>query len=191
MIQIHAAGQPVMYYLTVDGAPHPFPVVCVMRGNKLNLRCTFPPGFLEASQPDPIYYGQLSRQLFPHTTKAHELGRPGTELQLIFALEVANLTKDPAAIIDFIPTSRFKEMETMIRNKSRYRKLDALDHLLLKNYQQKGWDKVKMAELGRICGKMLKRKPFPASTIKDRTTALDLQTTLKAGAQPKDYQMPA
>jgi hypothetical protein len=182
VIEVNAAGRPEQYYLTVDGTPVPFPVAYVRRGNKLNLRCILPPGFLEAFQPDPVHYGQLSRHLFPCTTKAHELGRPGAELQVSFALEVANLTKDPAAIIDSIPTLRFEEMQTYIRNKSRYHKLDALDHLLLKNYQQKLWDKVKMAELGKICGKMLKRKPFPASTMKDRLKNLRLQSKIPRGA---------
>ena len=56
--------------------------------------------------------------------------------------------------------------------------MDALDHLLLRNYRRKGWDLLRMAEVGKIGGKLLKRT-IPTSTITVRTTELNLQTKLK------------
>jgi len=103
----------------------------------------------------------------------------------IFALEVASISKGASTILDSMPTRLFGPMQKAIRKKSPWQRLDELDRLLLRSYRQKGWDSLRMAEVGKICGKLLKRKTIPATTIKDRTTELNLQTKLKAGAQSK------
>jgi hypothetical protein len=98
-------------------------------------------------------------------------------------LDLARVAKDVALMGKIeMSTPTFKRIQKAFR---RTEKIDDLDYLLANRYQAEGWNKLRMAEVGKICGKILKRKPFPATTIKDRTTALDLQTTLKPGAQPK------
>jgi hypothetical protein len=100
------------------------------------------------------------------------------------ALDCAAVCKDPSFMGSVEVRSQedwkaLKKAERLIRN------VNELDYLLANRYMAEGWNKLRMAEVGKICGRILKRKPFPATTIKDRTTALDLQTTLKPGAQPK------
>jgi len=98
-------------------------------------------------------------------------------------LDLARVAKDVAIMGKVeMSTPTFKRIQKAFRQTE---KIDDLDYLLANRYMAEGWNKLRMAEVGKICGKILKRKPFPATTIKDRTTALDLQTTLKPGAQPK------
>jgi hypothetical protein len=97
-------------------------------------------------------------------------------------VEVANLTKNPAAILDNMPTKLFPRMLSAIKTKSSWARLDSLDHLLLERYRKDEWDKKKVAEVGKLCGKLLKQKPFPPSTIKDRLRSLELFTKVRPGA---------
>ena len=100
------------------------------------------------------------------------------------ALDCATVAKDPAWLGE-ANISSHEDWKALKRAERKRRKTDDLDYLLANRYQAEGWNKLRMAEVGKICGEILKRKPFPATTIKDRTTALDLQTSLKPGAQRK------
>ena len=118
----------------------------------------------------PNFYKVLKAE--PRNQKAQTAG---------LALDCASIFKNPSEMGQ-IQLENEGQWKAWVNAQRRSRKPDELDYLLANYYMAKGWDKMRMAEVGKICGKILKRKPFPASTIKDRTTALDLQTTLKAGA---------
>jgi len=183
VIEVNRQGHPPTPVLTIDGRPVPFPFQIVQNGVRFRLKTTLPPGYLEDVEPDLIYWKSVSKKIFPKTFEAFKGHKTHSELMEIYALEVATITKEPATVLDTMPTRLFKPMQKAIRKVSPWKRMDALDHLLLRNYRQKGWDLLRMAEVGKICGKLLKRKAIPATTIKDRTTELNLQTKLKAGAQ--------
>jgi hypothetical protein len=183
VIEVIRPGQPSAPVLTIDGRPVPFPFQIRQAGTKLKIRTMLPPGYLEDVEPDLLYWKSISKRMFPKTHDALQKGQTHSELMEIFALEVATISKDPCAVLDTMPTRLFKPMHKAIRKVSPWKRMDALDLLLLKNYRQKGWDSLRMAEVGKICGKLLKAKAIPATTIKDRTTELNLQTKLKPGAQ--------
>lgn len=185
VVEVHRPKHPPALVLTINGQPVPFPIVTVQNGNKLRIRAHIPENFLTDAKPDMRYWQSISQAIYPKTHKALQAGHPQGELLEIFALEVASISKSASTILDSMPTRLFRPMQKATRKVSPWRRIDRLDHLLLGNYRQKGWDLLRMAEVGKICGKLLKRKTIPASTIKDRTTELDLQTKLKAGAQNK------
>jgi len=185
VVQVNRPKHPPSHVLTINGRPVPFPIVSVQNGNKLKIRTHIPENFLTDAEPDMLYWQSISQAIYPKTHKALQAGHPQGELLEIFALEVASISKGASTILDSMPTRLFGPMQKAIRKVNPFSRMDKLDHLLLRNYRQKKWDLMKMADVGKICGKLLKRGSFPASTIKDRTTALDLQTTLKAGAQTK------
>jgi len=106
------------------------------------------------------------------------------------ALDCASVAKDPA-FMGSVELGSLEDWKAFKKAERSIRKTDDLDYLLANRYMAEGWNKLRMAEVGKICGRILKRKPFPASTIKDRTTALDLQTTLKPGAQAKTSSLKA
>jgi len=185
VIEVNKPGHPPTPVLTIDGRPVPFPFQVWQTGMKLRIRTKLPPGFLEDVEPDLVYWKSVSKKIFPKTHDAFQKHRAHPELMEIFALEVATISKDPCAVLDTMPTRLFQPMQKAIRKKSPWKRMDDLDHLLLRNYRQKGWDSLRMAEVGKICGKLLQQKAIPATTIKDRTTELNLQTKLKPGAQNK------
>jgi len=176
-------GKRVEPVLLVDGIPVPFPVAYVETGNKMRLRATFPEKFF--TDPDRDYWAAVNKRIFPQTSQAHAQGLPASELLQIFAVEAASLTKNPAAVLDNMPTKLFPRMVSAIKGKSSWARLDPLDHLLLRSYRKEGWDQKKVAEVGKICGKLLKQKPFPPSTIKDRLRSLELFTKVRPGAPEK------
>jgi len=185
VVEVHRPKHPPSLVLTINGRPVPFPIATVQNANKVRMLGHIPENFLTDVEPDMQYWQSISQAIYPKTHKALQAGQPQGELLEIFALEVASISKNASTILDSMPTRLFGPMQKAIRKKSPWQRLDELDLLLLRSYRQKGWDLLRMAEVGKICGKLLKRKTIPATTIKDRTTELNLQTKLKAGAQNK------
>ena len=185
VLEIQQGEQIPVLVLTMDGQPLPFPVKQVQEGAHLRFRALLPPGYIKESKHDLSYWKSINRKLFPKTLKAFEMKESHATLLQIFALEVATITKSSESVLDSMPTKLFKPMQKAIRKVNPLSRMDKLDHLLLRNYRQKKWDLMKMADVGKLCGNLLKRDSFPASTIKDRTTELHLQTKRKPGAQNK------
>jgi len=177
-------GKRVEPVLMVDGIPVPFPVAYVKSGEKIRLKAVIPERFF--TDPDRDYWAAVNKRIYPQTAQAHAEGKAtASELLQIFAVEAASLTKNPAAVLDNMPTKLFPRMITAIKGKSSWARLDPLDHLLLRSYRKEGWDQKKVAEVGKLCGKLLKQKSFPPSTIKDRLRSLELFTRVRPGAPEK------
>lgn len=127
----------------------------------------------------------IMKKHFPNFYKASEREPNNREAWIsALALDCASVFKNPSEMGKVVIENQgqWKAFADAIRTN---RKTDKLNYLLANCYISEGWDKIRMAEVGKICGRILERKPFPASTIKDRTTNLNLQTKLKPGAQNK------
>jgi hypothetical protein len=125
------------------------------------------------------------KNTWPRVFQAIQDNKTEKEKLEAYTLDAVSLTKDREAGIPFIPAGFSKEIEKAIKAKSPLAKLDSLDRLLLENWHKERWMHITLERLGVICGKALKRRPFPKSTMQKRLDALRLQTKVKAGAQPK------
>jgi hypothetical protein len=140
---------------------------------------------------DPLTWLEYSRNCYPRTLKAIRDNASGLDKVMAYTFDSVSLAKDRMAGSPVIPPRFSEEIEKAMKQKSPLLKLDSLDRLLLENWHKEGWMNITLERLGVICGKALKRKPFPKTTMQKRLDALGLQTKVKAGAQPKPASLEA
>lgn len=90
------------------------------------------------------------------------------------SLDNATLAKDPFLMGGEVSkASSFARIQKALRNT---RKTDDLDYLLANRYMAEGWNKMRLAEVGKIVARRLKlKKPVPATTLNRRLGDLELR----------------
>lgn len=166
----------------------PIPTPCLVfhdnAGKIVDIQLTEWPEHLKKDR-DCLAWLEYSRNCYPETLKAIRGGASEKDKLLAYTQDAVSLTKNRGAGLPSIPTRFSYRIENAMKQKSPLLKLDSLDQLLLENWHKEGWMNITLERLGVICGKALKRKPFPKTTMQKRLDALGLQTKVKAGAQPK------
>jgi len=125
------------------------------------------------------------KNCWPRTFEAILTKASEKDKLMAYTIDAISLTKSREAGLKRINTKDTYRIENALKEKSPLQKLDSLDRLLLKNWHKKGWLNFTLERLGEVCGKTLKRKAFPKTTMQKRLDALRLQTQVKPGAQPK------
>jgi hypothetical protein len=89
-------------------------------------------------------------------------------------LDLARVAKDVALMGKVeMSTPTFKRIQKAFRQTE---KIDDLDYLLANRYMAEGWNKMRLADVGKIVAKRLKmKKPIPASTLNRRIADLELR----------------
>ncbi len=89
-------------------------------------------------------------------------------------LDLARVAKDVALMGKIeMSTPTFKRIQKAFRQTE---KIDDLDYLLANRYMADGWNKMRLADVGKIVAKRLKmKKPVPASTLNRRIADLGLR----------------
>jgi hypothetical protein len=131
------------------------------------------------------------KNCWPRTFEAIQSKASEKDKLMAYTLDAVSLTKSREAGLKRIDTKDTYRIENALKEKSSLLKLDSLDRLLIENWHRKHWMNITLERLGEVCGKALKRKPFPKTTMQKRLDALLLQTQVKPGARPKPASLKA
>jgi len=109
------------------------------------------------------------------------------EWRKALALDCVSIFKNPAELEE-VKIGTEKEWKAFLKAMRKNRKTDELDYLLANHYEKEGWNKLPLAQVGKIVAKALKRKkPVPTTTLNRRLADLGF-ASLPVGRPETKYK---
>ena len=124
---------------------------------------------------------------FPSFYKAAEQGTGKiAQWEKALAVDCASIFKNPAELGEVI--IKKDEWRIFLNAIRKNRKTDELDYLMANEYEKEGWNKLPLAQVGKIAAKRLgKKRPVPTSTLNRRLADLGF-ASLPVGRPETKYK---